>query len=65
MVATIAQARAQTGLEQLLLSVVTENEAALALYRALGFGDYGREQRALRVAGRYYDEALLALKLQG
>lgn len=61
--ATIALARAQPDLEQIALAVVTENAAALALYRALGFVEYGIERRALRVGGRYYDEALLTLQL--
>lgn len=62
--ATLARARALPGLELILLGVVTENTAALALYRACGFVTYGVEPRALRVAGRAYDEALLALQLR-
>ena len=61
--ATIARARAQSGMEQIVLTVVTENEAAAALYRSCGFVAYGTELRALRVEGRYYDETLFALKL--
>ena len=46
--------------EQLTLSVVADNAAALALYRALGFEVYGREPRALRDAcGNYSDELLM------
>lgn len=62
--ATLARARILPGLEQILLSVVTENAAALALYRASGFTTYGIAPRALQIAGRYYDEALMALQLR-
>jgi len=58
-----AQVRALPGLEQIALSMVKENAAALRLYRALGFVEYGLERRALHVGNRYYDETPLALKL--
>jgi len=45
--------------EQLTLSVVKENEAAAALYRALGFESYGLEPRALKSATGYADEVLM------
>jgi ribosomal protein S18 acetylase RimI-like enzyme len=47
----------------LLCSVVSDNRAARALYGRLGFVRYGLEPRALRYAGRDYDEELLALAL--
>ena len=46
--------------EQLGLSVVSENEAAHRLYRRLGFSEYGRELNALKQGGRYFDEILMA-----
>jgi RimJ/RimL family protein N-acetyltransferase len=45
--------------EMVQLTVVSENEAARRLYRALGFVEYGYEKRALKQDGRYYDEVLM------
>ena len=50
--------------EEITLSVVTSNEAALKLYVAAGFVQYGLERCALRVGDQYYDEALMALSLR-
>ena len=47
--------------EQIHLNVVTTNIAAYDLYRSMGFVDYGVEPRALRYAGRDYDEAMMVL----
>lgn len=55
--ALIAAAGAE--LEQLTLSVVQDNAAALALYRELGFQVYGTEPRALKSAHGYSDEVLM------
>jgi L-amino acid N-acyltransferase YncA len=48
---------------QLHAAVVTTNQAALGLYRALGFATYGLEPRGLACAGRYYDQELMVLML--
>ena len=45
--------------EMVQLTVVSENEAARRLYRAMGFVEYGYEKRALKQDGRYYDEVLM------
>lgn len=45
----------------LQLTVVTQNEEARGLYRALGFTPYGLERRALRIGDHFLDEELLAL----
>jgi RimJ/RimL family protein N-acetyltransferase len=45
--------------EMVQLMVVSENEAARRLYRAMGFVEYGHEKRALKQDGRYYDEVLM------
>ena len=50
--------------EQVKLSVVSENQAARRLYASHGFVEYGREIRALNQEGRYYDE-LLMVKVLG
>ena len=45
--------------EQLQLGVASDNEAALRLYKKLGFSEYGREMKALKQDGRYIDEILM------
>ena len=59
----IAQAQTISGLEQLLLAVVTTNTAASRLYRSLGFEVYGLEPHALKQGGQYWDEELMVLRL--
>jgi ribosomal protein S18 acetylase RimI-like enzyme len=49
--------------EEVHLKVVTGNDAAVRLYTRLGFKQYGLEQRALKVGGRYYDEVLMAFSV--
>jgi RimJ/RimL family protein N-acetyltransferase len=56
--------RAAAGEAEILqLKVVSTNQAALRLYAKLGFRQYGLEKRALKQAGRYDDEVLMALDL--
>jgi RimJ/RimL family protein N-acetyltransferase len=50
--------------EEIQLSVVTTNQAAVRLYTRYGFKEYGIERRALKVDGRYYDELLMALTVK-
>jgi ribosomal protein S18 acetylase RimI-like enzyme len=52
-------AHAKSVVRQVHLCVVTDNDAALGLYRRLGFVTYGREPRALQVDDRFYDEELM------
>jgi RimJ/RimL family protein N-acetyltransferase len=49
--------------EEARLSVMSCNDAAIRLYRRLGFVQYGIEPRALKVAGRFHDEILMARTL--
>ncbi len=57
---------AATGLvQQLTLSVVQGNDAALALYERCGFETYGVEPRALRSTTGYADEVLMVRFLHG
>jgi RimJ/RimL family protein N-acetyltransferase len=58
-------AHAAQRVEQLHLVVVSENQAALRLYTAAGFAEYGRGLKALKVGDRYYDEILMALFFNG
>jgi RimJ/RimL family protein N-acetyltransferase len=52
-------AHASGHIEQLKLVVTGGNEAAHRLYRRLGFTEYGREIRALKHDGRYFDDILM------
>jgi ribosomal protein S18 acetylase RimI-like enzyme len=52
-------------MEQIHLHVVTTNIAAYDLYRSMGFVAYGIEPRALRHAGRDYDEAMMVRLIDG
>jgi RimJ/RimL family protein N-acetyltransferase len=58
-------AHAAQRVEQLHLVVVSENHAALRLYTAAGFVEYGSGVKALKHDGRYYDETLMALFFDG
>jgi RimJ/RimL family protein N-acetyltransferase len=55
--AVLDHARERAELVQ--LTVVSENEAARRLYRAMGFVEYGYETKSLKQDGRYYDEVLM------
>jgi ribosomal protein S18 acetylase RimI-like enzyme len=59
----IAHVRSMSSYEQLVLTVVTTNEAARSLYLSLGFEIYGTETAALKLDNRYLDEELMALIL--
>lgn len=52
------------GPEQINLAVVTSNESARHLYKALGFEVFGLERKAVKVAGEYYDEEFMVLNLR-
>ena len=62
--ATIDGAR-RIGLEKIELSVYSSNEAAIALYRSLGFVEEGLKKRGRLVEGIYDDVLLMALHLNG
>jgi GNAT superfamily N-acetyltransferase len=59
----IAEARAQRGLEQLVLTVTASNGSARKLYVQHGFRSFGVEPRAIRVDGRYFDKDHMILFL--
>jgi ribosomal protein S18 acetylase RimI-like enzyme len=59
---TLLQA-ARGVIEQVTLTVVADNAAAIALYEKFGFKHYGLEPRALKSAAGYVDEALMVLFL--
>jgi RimJ/RimL family protein N-acetyltransferase len=53
----------RSGVRQIHLNVNVDNPRAASLYRSMGFEAYGREPDAMRVAGKYYDEDLMLLRL--
>ena len=59
----IARARRVAGLELLTLSVTSSNLRALQFYKAAGFRAFGIEERAIKVAGKYYPKAHMVLDL--
>jgi ribosomal protein S18 acetylase RimI-like enzyme len=61
MTAVLDVARAHV--EQIQLTVVSDNEPARALYESAGFLEFGIEPKASKYGDRYYDEAHMALDL--
>ena len=55
---------ARTVVEQLTLTVVQGNDAAIALYRQFGFETYGVEPRARKNLSGYVDKVLMVLDLR-
>ena len=56
--------QAESVVEEILLTVVESNIAAVRLYKGLGFEEYGLERRALKIGNNYHDELLMALRLK-
>lgn len=52
------------GIEQLQLTVVSDNYAAKSFYSAFGFKTYGSEKQALKLGDRYWDEEDMVLFLK-
>ncbi|XQY92706.1 GNAT family N-acetyltransferase [Metabacillus sp. HB246100] len=48
-------------IEQLHLTVVSDNDRAKRLYSTMGFKVYGLEERALKLGDRYWDEEHMVL----
>jgi RimJ/RimL family protein N-acetyltransferase len=51
-------------IEKADLAVGAENKGAIALYRSLGFVQYGEYANALKVDGEYVDELYMTLALK-
>lgn len=60
----IERARSRPEVEQILLSVVTEQVAAKHLYQSMGFEIYGREPSAIKLGNGYFDEYQMLLRLR-
>jgi RimJ/RimL family protein N-acetyltransferase len=58
------QARANSQLEQLMLTVTASNAHVVRLYERAGFVAYGLLPRAIKVAGVYYDKLHMVLDLR-
>ncbi|MFY9655533.1 MAG: GNAT family N-acetyltransferase [Methylocystis sp.] len=56
---------ARGSVEILILTVMSDNAPAVALYRRWGFESYGIEPRAVKEDGLYFDEMLMSLGLAG
>lgn len=61
--AALDAVRGMEGVLQVKLAVEGSNAPARALYESFGFEEYGREERALFVGGRYYAEVHMVLFL--
>ncbi|WP_160118375.1 GNAT family N-acetyltransferase [Bacillus sp. V59.32b] len=57
------KAKEMEGIEQIYLTVVKTNKAAISLYQSLGFRTYGIEKHAMKWNGRYCDEDHMVLFL--
>lgn len=55
----------EIGVLQIHLSVNAENLRARNLYASLGFQSFGIEPRGSQIAGRFYDEEHMCLRLDG
>jgi ribosomal protein S18 acetylase RimI-like enzyme len=58
----ISHASVLPGLEQIQLSVVSGNAAAIALYNSAGFVRYGYEKQSFKTANGQYEDQLLMVK---
>jgi RimJ/RimL family protein N-acetyltransferase len=59
----IALARTSPAIRQINVTANAANAAALRLYLAAGFREFGREPRSLQIDGAWYDEVHLRLEL--
>lgn len=60
----IGYARSEWELLRINLAVVSGQEAAIALYRSIGFTEYGIERKAFERRGEFFDEILMTLDLR-
>ena len=57
----IKEAKKCGGLEQIRLTVVSNNDSAKKLYQSIGFEVYGVEKNAIKYHNQYFDEDLMVL----
>ncbi len=63
LLALIERVNACPGVEQVSLTVVRGQDAAIGLYHSLGFETYGLEPRGMKVGNRYLDSEHMVLQL--
>ena len=63
LLAALERIKACPVLEQVALTVMTEQEAARSLYRSLGFQPFGLEPHALKIDDQYLDNEQMVLQL--
>ena len=59
----VIKAKKCDGLEQINLTVISNNNAAKQLYETIGFVTYGKERNALKTGNQYWDDNLMVLQL--
>jgi ribosomal protein S18 acetylase RimI-like enzyme len=59
----ITRAKACDGLEQINLTVISNNNSAKRIYEEIGFVVFGTEQNALKFCDQYWDEDLISAGL--
>ncbi|MCR8634689.1 GNAT family N-acetyltransferase [Paenibacillus radicis (ex Xue et al. 2023)] len=57
----IQRAKQFPGLEQIKLTVVSNNLAAKKLYESIGFTTYGTERNAMKTNGQYWDDDMMVI----
>ncbi|WP_091187800.1 GNAT family N-acetyltransferase [Paenibacillus catalpae] len=60
----VRKASTLDGLEQINLTVISENAAAKALYASCGFEVFGIERNAMKAGDQYWDEENMVLRLK-
>jgi len=60
----VTKAKQCEGLEQINLTVISNNTAAKRLYETIGFVTYGTERNALKSGSQYWDEDFMAIRLK-
>jgi ribosomal protein S18 acetylase RimI-like enzyme len=63
MVEAIGMAKNMETIEQIYLTVTSNNAPAKKLYQTLGFETYGIDKRALKLGNSYFDDELMVLNL--
>lgn len=60
----IDRAKTEGKIEKIQLNVRATNQAAIALYKKMGFTEEGRIKHRLKVKGRYIDDLIMGLSLK-